>query len=55
MFCCALHCVYCSLQSSSLEKADCFALFVLLMSGGKCVVLPHGGTGLSAVCDCGIS
>ena len=31
-----------------------FALFVFLVSRG-CLALPHDATGLSAVCDCGIS
>ena len=36
-------------------RAGCFALFVFLVSLDCCVPLPHGATGLSAVCDCGIS
>ena len=32
-----------------------FALFVFLVSHDCCVALPHNATGLSAVCDCGIS
>ena len=46
-----------TLQSSrwGRERADCFALFVFLVSGECCVALPHDNTGLSAVCDCGIS
>ena len=32
-----------------------FALFVFLVSRGCCVALPRDATGLSAVCDCGIS
>ena len=32
----------------------CFALFFFLMYSECCVALPHGATGLSAVCDCGI-
>ena len=35
------------------ERAGCFALFVFLVS--CCVALPHDATGLSTVCDCGIS
>ena len=31
------------------ERTNCFALFVFLVS------LPHNATGLSAVCDSGIS
>ena len=30
-------------------------LFALLWSRNCCVALPHDATGLSAVCDCGIS
>ena len=37
------------------ERADCFALFVFLVSRDRCVALPHDTTGLSAVCVCGIS
>ena len=37
------------------ERAGCFALFVFLVSRECCVALPHDATGLSAVCDCGIS
>ena len=37
------------------ERASCFALFVFLVSSCDCVALPCGTTGLSAVCDCGIS
>ena len=37
------------------ERTGCFALFVFLVSRGRCVALPHGAMGLSAVCDCGIS
>ena len=45
------------LQSSwwGRERAGCFALFVLLVPRDCCVVLPHGATALSVVCDCGIS
>ena len=32
-----------------------FALFVLLLSHDCFVAVPHDATGLSAVCDCGIS
>ena len=35
------------------ERAGCFALFVFLVSRDYC--FPHDATGLSAVCDCGIS
>ena len=37
------------------ERAGCFALIVFLVSRDCCVALPHDATGLSAVCDCGIS
>ena len=37
------------------ERADCFALFVFLVSRDCCVALPYDTTGLSAICDCGIS
>ena len=37
------------------ERAACFALFVFLVSRVLCVSLPQDATGLSAVCDCGIS
>ena len=37
------------------ERAGSFALFVFLMSRDWCVAVPHNATGLSAVCDCGIS
>ena len=32
-----------------------FALFVFLVSRDYCVALPHDATGLSSVCECGIS
>ena len=37
------------------ERTNCFALFVFLVSRDCCVALPHNATGLSAVCDSGIS
>ena len=37
------------------ERAGYFALFEFLVSCDCCVALPLGATGLSAVCDCGIS
>ena len=59
-FCFGMH--YCMsflfLQSScEEERAGCFASIVFWMSCHyKCqVVLPHGGDGWSAVCDCGFS
>ena len=36
------------------ERADCFDLFVFLVSSDRCVALPLDTTGVSAVCDCGI-
>ena len=43
--------------STSILKALAgkLALFVFLVSHDCCVALPHDTTGLSAVCDCGIS
>ena len=55
MFCCALLCVHSSFAIISMEKRELFALFVFLVSRVCCVALPHDATGLSAVCDCGIS
>ena len=59
MFCCAFCCAikdHSSFASISMGKrAGCFALFVFLVSCDCCVALPHDATGLSAVCDCGIS
>ena len=37
------------------ERADCFALFVFLVSRDLYVALPYDTMGLSAVCNCGIS
>ena len=37
------------------ELVACFASFIFLVSRDCCVALPHDTTGLSAVCDCGIS
>ena len=36
-------------------RTVCFALFVFLVFCDCFVALPRGDTGLSAVCDCGIS
>ena len=59
MFCCVLLCVYSSFEiiliGRERERAGCFALFVFLVSRDCCVALSHGATGLSAICDCGIS
>ena len=45
------------LQSSrwGRERDGSFALLVFLVSPDCYVALPHDATGLSAVCDCGIS
>ena len=37
------------------EGCGCFTLFVFQASRDCCVALPQDATGLSAVCDCGIS
>ena len=37
------------------RERELFALLVFLVSCDCCVALPHDATGLSAVCDCGIS
>ena len=37
------------------ERASSYALFVFLKSCDCCVALIRDATGLSAVCDCGIS
>ena len=59
MFCRALRCfhnifLFCN-HLDGKERAGCFALFVFLVSRDCCMALPHDATGLSAVCDCGIS
>ena len=56
IFCCALLCVYSTLAIILMGKIELVALlFVFLRSRDNCVALPHGATGLYAVCDCGIS
>ena len=55
MFCCALLCVHSSFAINSMAKRELVALFVFLVSRDCCVALPRDATGLSAVCDCGIS
>ena len=60
MFCRALFCAHSSFAVISMGKrergrAGCFALLVFLVSHDCCVALLHRATGLSAVCDCGIS
>ena len=56
-FCCALlyvHSSFCNHLDEE-ERADCFAFVVFLVLCDCCVALPYGATGLSAVCNCGIS
>ena len=55
MFCCALLYVRSSFQSSWGIERWLLCFFVILVSCDWCVALPHGATGLSAVCDSGIS
>ena len=57
MFCCTLLCVHSSISIILMGKRELVALlgFVFLVSRGGRAALPRGATGLSAVCDCGIS
>ena len=57
LFFCALLCVHSSFAIISMGKRGLVALLCLssLVSRDCCVTLPHSVTGLSAVCDCGIS
>ena len=57
MFCCAVLCVNSSFAIISIGKRKLAALFffVFLVSSDCCVALAHDATGLSAVCDCGVS
>ena len=58
MFCCALlyvHSSFAIILMGKRERAGCFVLFVFLVSRDCCVALPHDATGLSTVCDCGVS
>ena len=57
MFCCAFLCVHSSFAIILVEKRELIALlcFVFMVSCDCCVALPHDTTGLSAVCDRGIS
>ena len=55
MFCCALIYVQFCNHLDGEERACCFTLFVFMVSRDCCVALPNDATGLSAVCDCGIS
>ena len=52
MFCCALLCVNSSFAIIVMGKRELVAFLCL---SDCCVALPHGATGLSAVCDCVIS
>ena len=52
LFCFALPCVH---SSFAIILMGCLALFVFLVPPDCYVALPHDATGLSAVCDCGIS
>ena len=38
-----------------MKTTESSSMLVFLMSRDCCVALPHDATGLSAVCDCGIS
>ena len=57
MFCCALLCVHSwfAIISISQGRAGCFALVVFRVPRDCFVALPNDATGLSVVCDCGIS
>ena len=50
-----LLCVHSSFAIILLEKGGWLLCFVFLVSRACCVALPHSATGLSAVCDYGIS
>ena len=52
MFCCALLCVHSSFAIILMGMRELVALLFLSYC---CVALPHDATGLSVVCDCGIS
>ena len=54
MFCCTLLYVHYSFAIILMGKRELVALlsFVFLVSRGRCVALPRGAMGLSAVCDC---
>ena len=53
MFCCAYHSSFAIILMGKTELVALF--FVFLVSRDCCVALSHGVTGLSAVCECGIS
>ena len=52
--CCLLFPLFCNHLDGE-ERAGCIALFVVLVPRDCCVALPQDATGLSAICDCGIS
>ena len=59
VFCCALLCVRSGVSVVSGGGGGggllCLVWFVFLVSRGGWAALPRGASGLSAVCDCGIS
>ena len=57
MFCCALLNVRSSIAVNLMGKRELIALLNLssCVSRDGCTLLPRGATGLTAVCDCGIS
>ena len=57
MFECALLYIYSGFAIILMgeERANCFTLFVFLVSRDCCAALPHDATSLSAVCGCGVS
>ena len=55
MFCCTLLYVHSSIAIILMGKRELIALFVFLVSRDGLAALPSGATGLSVVCDCGIS
>ena len=58
MFCCVSFCVHSSFAIISMGKRELVALLGLsssLVSRDSCVALPYDVTGLSVVCDYGIS
>ena len=57
MFCCALLYVHSSFAIIVMGKRELVASLCLSSGWSRecCVALPHDATGLSAVCDCGIS
>ena len=55
VFCCSLNCVHSSFAIILMGTRELVALLVFLVSRDCCVAVPHDATGLSAVCDLGIS